>query len=120
MRVIKRVVVDIMGTVWHARLMDRKSFVEAHGRDYERTEAVCVGSDRTMDFVVDYIDIGVARHEVRHAFTFECCITSSKLNALQMEELQCELDESRWDDMNSRSKQIWSAFKKCKKPSART
>lgn len=96
----------IMGAKWSATIMSRSQFDKLNP-DCIDTEAVCICKKRQIHFVDNELTKGIIRHEIRHAFTHELCIYSAELTAHQMEEVQCELDELRWDEMNHVSTELF-------------
>lgn len=101
--------IKIMGQVWTYRFLSKANFRKVHGTE---ASGICDPSNRHMAFVVPHTDMSLIRHEVRHAYTVECCVDSAHLSGLQMEEVQCELDENHWDNMNKTVKKIHAAFRK--------
>lgn len=98
--------IKIMGALWEYRLYDEKSFIKKHP-DCEDSGALVLLSQRQLHFTEEQLDMGTIRHEVRHAFTHELCIGSANLELLQFEEIQCTLDQNRWDEMQEVSTTIY-------------
>jgi len=101
--------ITIMGQKWKYRLMADDKYMAEHGDD---SEAITVSAKRLMDFRESAIKMGVVRHEVRHAFTNELCLDSADLTASQMEEIQCTLDQTRWESLDRAAKRIFKNLKK--------
>ena len=104
---MKRTIV-IMGQKWIYRLMSDERYILVHSDD---SEAITVSEKREIHFRMSFIDLSVVRHEVRHAFTNELCLESANLTALQMEEIQCTLDQTRWEALDIVAKKIFKNLK---------
>lgn len=100
-------IVYVFGRKWKAKLYTNKYYTRLHGDD---SHAITVTEQREMHFNRDSFKLKYIRHEVRHAFTNEIPIESAGLDAKQMEEIQCSLDENRWDEMNKVSKEIYKGL----------
>lgn len=96
-----------MGATWKYVLHNsEKEFVEAHP-DCPNAGALVDIKLRELHFMKSQLDIGTIRHEVRHAFISELCLCGVDLDIYQFEEIQCILDQNRWDQMDEVSKIIY-------------
>jgi len=96
---LKRWSIKICGEAWVYNLMTEEKFLIKH-RDVEGIEnkpAITDPDKKTMDF--KEVCIGIVRHEVRHAYTAEKGLDAADLSGDQMEEIQCQLDEEKYDKM---------------------
>ena len=98
--------IKIMGMTWQYELYTQEDFLLRHP-DCEESGALTLPSLREMHFVDDEINIGTVRHEVRHAFISELGLESAILNTDQFEEIQCTLDQNRWEEMDEVSMRIY-------------
>ena len=98
--------IKIMGMEWGYKLFTQKDFLKEHS-DCENSGALTLLHLRQMHFIDKDIDIGTVRHEVRHAFISELGLESATLNTEQFEEIQCTLDQNRWDEMGEVSMKIY-------------
>jgi hypothetical protein len=103
---MKKKTVSVMGAAWTYKLYDEKRFLEIHP-DCEDTGAITLPDSKEMHFILGLIDIGTVRHEVRHAFIAELCLDSTELTVDQFEEINCTLDQNRWEEMNEVSLRIY-------------
>jgi len=98
--------VKIMGMEWKYKLLNLEEFLKEHP-DCEESGALTLPNLRQMHFLDEDIDIGTVRHEVRHAFISELGLESATLNTDQFEEIQCTLDQNRWEEMDEVSMRIY-------------
>lgn len=103
---MKKYKIKIMGTEWQYFLYREEEFNKTHD-DCEDSGAITLPGLKQMCFIEEYINIGTIRHEVRHAFTSELCLDSANLDLEQFEEIQCTLDECKWNEMNEVSTTIY-------------
>jgi len=107
--------IEIMGSKWTYRVMSFEEFEKIYKGDYTKASGITDPEKRIIDFNENEIRMGVVRHEVRHAFTAECCLHSMALSSHQMEEHQAALDENRWPDLDKTCRKIYSKIKRYKK-----
>ena len=100
-----------MGASWEYFLYSELDFIKKHP-DCAESGAITVPADKTLFFIKNQIDIGTVRHEVRHAFISELCLDSASLELGQFEEVQCTLDQTRWDEMHEVSAKIYKDLTK--------
>lgn len=98
--------VKIMGAAWTVRLLSEVEFLELNNA-CENTAAITLPAKKEIHFQYSDLRLSTVRHEVRHAFTSELCIESADLSADQMEEVQCTLDENRFEDMDQTARNIY-------------
>lgn len=98
--------INIMGMTWTVILF------AAFEPEDSGAAAMTLPNKREFHFKLDDIRLGAIRHEVRHAFTNELCLTSADLSCEQMEEIQCSLDENRHKQMDELSLKIYKKLKK--------
>ena len=104
----------ICGEKWYYRVMSDAEFVEAHPKE---DDADAITSGNFMDFRENKVDLPTIRHEVRHAYIAECCLSSTNdMTVEDMEEINATLDEKKWDRMNRTSKTIFRNILKEKTP----
>jgi hypothetical protein len=94
--------VHIKGSEWTVRLMTDKSYDKVHDE-----ESTAMTTDkRTLDFRKKSINLHIIRHEVLHAFVFECNTEDSNLTSDQKEELCANLIGGHKLDMERVVEQI--------------
>ena len=103
---VKKETIGIMGKTWIYKLYTQKQFIKEHP-DCEDSGALTLPYYREMHFISEEINIGMVRHEVRHAFISELGLESATLTLNQYEEIQCTLDQNRWEEMDEVSKAIY-------------
>ena len=106
---MKKISLNIMGRNWTAKLLDCESFIEENP-DCEDSAAVVIPAKKEIHFNADDIDLGVIRHEVRHVFLDSLCLSDADLDMDQFEEINCVLDQERWDEMDEVSAKIYENF----------
>lgn len=109
--------VRILGKKWTCYFMSEKEFLDADPSCHD-AGAYALSHTRQIRFLDSEFSLGVVRHETRHAFTAELCLESANLSALNMEEVQCTLDQRHWDCMNKVALEIFKAFSPKKKGKA--
>ena len=103
---MKKATITIMGRKWEYKLLTVIEFLKEHP-DCHDSAALTLPGYKQILFNVEYFDIGLVRHEVRHAFIAELCLNSADLDVKQFEEIQCTLDQERWDELNEVSTEIY-------------
>lgn len=104
--------IKIMGAWWTIKVFDDEKFCRLHP-DNTDCGALTLPDDREIHFFVEEIALGVVRHEVRHAFLSELCLTDARgLSLEDFEEINCVLDQLRWDDMDQTSRKIFKLISK--------
>ena len=106
LELIKMKTIKIMGMEWQYKLFTLKDFLKNHP-DCKGSGALTLPYLRQMHFVDVEMDMGTVRHEVRHAFISELGLESAILNIEQFEEIQCTLDQNRWEEMDEVSMRIY-------------
>ncbi len=102
--------IKIMGATWVYNLYSRDGFLKLHP-DCANDAALILPKTRQIHFCQGEATLEIVRHEVRHAFIAELCLDSTDLTIDQFEEIQCTLDERRWDDLNNTSQEIFKKIK---------
>lgn len=95
-----------MGSSWLYILYSENEFYLKHP-DCPDTAALIIPYKRQIHFIKDHTNIGIIRHEVRHAFISELCLDAADLTIDQFEEIQCTLDQNKWEEMNEVSTVIY-------------
>lgn len=98
-----------MGIEWLFTRMIDEEFELLH-YDCEGSAALTIIGDREVHFSEEF-NMNIIRHEVRHAFLSELCISDANLNVDQFEEVNCSLDQNRWDDMDKLSRRVFKELK---------
>lgn len=106
---MKIISLKIMGVRWTAKVFSAEKFYNIHP-ECEDSLALTLPCKKELHFIDEYIDLGIVRHEVRHAFISELCLCSTDLENYQFEEIQCTLDQNRWDEMNEASIRIYEGL----------
>jgi len=103
---MKKKKIKILGTEWSYYTLKEVKFEEIHA-DCPDSGALTLPVSKEMCFMAECLEIGAVRHEVRHAFIAELCLESAELTIDQFEEVQCTLDENKWEQMDEASKEIY-------------
>jgi len=106
--------VKILGFHWTYKMMTLAEFLQLHP-ECEDSGALCLIKKRQIHFIDEELSLGIVRHEVRHAFLSCLCLESTKISIEDFEEINCTLDETRWDQMDETSKKIYKRLKSAKK-----
>lgn len=102
----RRYKLSIKGKTWRVILYTKRTFARYHGDDYATTDPTL----RTIYFQDGHLSLPIIRHEVRHAFMAENCLNDDTLSTIELEEVQCCLDERHWDDMDRASREIFKSL----------
>jgi len=103
--------IKIMGACWVYKLLSEMEFLAEHP-DCEDSDALTLPGKREIHFKIGEVSAGTIRHELRHAYTAELCLDSADITAAQMEEIQCTLDQNRWEEMHNLAHKMLVALEK--------
>ncbi len=99
----------VMDTPWLFRVVTTDEFLGLFPDDGDAS-AVTMADTQEVFFIAEDFNLGLVRHEVRHTFLAELCIDDANLTIEQFEEINCTLDEKRWDDMGKLSLKVFETF----------
>lgn len=99
-----------MGDSWACEISSIEKMYEKYP-EYDDSWAFCMASSRLIYFCYEHFNIGIIRHEVRHAFIAGLCLDDADISVSQFEEINCVLDENRWQQMDNVSREIFRKLK---------
>jgi hypothetical protein len=112
---MKTMVLPIKGKDWKINFVTEREFQKRNPQDIapeDRMYPAITSPDKYIDFIKSEFNLGLAFHELLHAYQFECNTGSSNLSADQAQEQDCEILENHHDDLFVQSHKILEFFLK--------